>query len=99
MPSTMTSTDIVIKQYRITGRCTLRDGGHHIAGLHEAISRISIKTDGDRAKQEAAIAETLDSFGYQLARFDRDDYGNNLLVFSMPPQMSATNAQYWEAAW
>lgn len=95
MTSTMATTDIIIKQYRITGRCVLRSGGHHIAGLHEAVNKISIKTDEDPSRQRVALAETLGSFGYELARFDRDDYGNNLLVFAMPPHMSANNAQYW----
>jgi len=78
-----TAIDIVIKQYRISGRCVLRSGGHAIAGLYDAIGRISARTHGDsRQSQEAAIAEALGDHGFALSTMDRDDYGNWLLTFA-----------------
>jgi|GEM_PF-6456685 len=91
-----TATDIVIKQYRISGRCVLRSGGHDIAGLYDAIGRISTRTHGDSLQaQEAVIATTLGDHGYALSTMDRDDYGNWLLTFAQGPKMRAGNAQYW----
>jgi len=78
-----TTATIVIKQYRISGRCVLRSGGHDIAGLYDVIGRISTRTYGDsRQAQEAVIVATMDALGYELSTMDRDDYGNWLLTFA-----------------
>jgi len=77
-----TASDIVIKQYRISGRCVLRSGGHAIAGLHDAIGRISARTHGDRTKQSFDLAATLGDHGYALSGADQDAYGNWLWTFA-----------------
>lgn len=89
MTSTMaTKEEIVIKQYRITGRCAVRSGGRHIGGLNDGVQKATIPLE-NAVDQRTAVAVVMARHGYELARFDRDDYGNTLLTYAVAKDMKA----------
>jgi hypothetical protein len=86
MTSTMATSDIIIKQYRISGRCCVRSGGHHIAGLNDGVQAATITLENTQDQRDA-VDNVMDGHGYVLARFERDDYGNTLLTYAVAKEM------------
>ena len=87
MTSTMTTNEIVIKQYR-SGCCAVRVCDPRIAGgINAEMQRVSIPLGDDKNAQRAAVDAVMEARGYVLARFDRDDYGNWLLAYAPAESM------------
>jgi hypothetical protein len=85
MPTAL-AQEIVIKQYRLTGRCAVRSGGNYLGKLNDRIQAATIPLT-DKQEQVNATTEILADYGYEYSSYSRDEWGNALLTYTPARQV------------